>query len=427
MLLQSVDTSEYISNKIDLGRQGEHDVRQIVFDLSPLIKTYGDGSAVLVFKRSDANAPYVVPAVRDGNKLIWTVSATDTSVKGCGRAEIRWNTEGGLAKTLIYITVTAASLPTNTIQPAGFKSWFDKMVEYIDSKTIESVELNDDTSVTFNFSNETSVTTPPLKGEKGETGPQGTKGDKGDRGDRGPTGATGETGPRGLKGDKGDTGATGPVGSQGPKGDTGPQGATGPRGLKGDKGDRGATGATGPKGDKGDTGEQGPKGDTGDTGPTGPQGPKGDKGDKGDTGETGATGPQGPKGDTGETGPQGLKGDTGETGAAGPTGPQGPQGEKGDTGDSGALSVVTVSGTTPSITAADNTRYICGEITSLSFTPCASGICDVRFTSGTAVTVLTLPSTVKMPDWFDPMSLEANVTYEINIVDGVYGAVMSWA
>lgn len=30
MLLQSVYTSEYISNKIDLGRQGEHDVRQIV-------------------------------------------------------------------------------------------------------------------------------------------------------------------------------------------------------------------------------------------------------------------------------------------------------------------------------------------------------------------------------------------------------------
>lgn len=42
------------------------------------------------------------------------------------------------------------------------------------------------------------------------------------------------------------------------------------------------------------------------------------------------------------------------------------------------------------------------------------------------VTVLTLPNTVKFPDWFDPTSLEANTVYEINILDGVYGVVMSW-
>ena len=92
----------------------------------------------------------------------------------------------------------------------------------------------------------------------------------------------------------------------------------------------------------------------------------------------------------------------------------------------GVEKTVTVSDTTPTITAEANTRYICGEVTSLSFTPCASGLCDVRFTSGSTVTVLTLPSTVKMPDWFDPTALEANTIYEINVLDGVYGVVMSW-
>lgn len=233
-----------------------------------------------MFKRSDANVPYVVPAVRDGNKLIWTVSATDTSVKGCGRAEIRWNTEGGLAKTLIYITVTAASLSTNKIQPAGFKSWFDKMVEYIDSKTIESVELNDDTSVSFNFSNETSVTTPPLKGEKGETGPQGTKGDKGDTGAAGngiqrirfnrdytltieftdgslymtPV-LKGETG-NGIRSVHSNSDYTLTI-----EFTDGTYFVTRP--LKGDKGDKGDRGDKGAKGDKGDRGPQGVKGDTG--------------------------------------------------------------------------------------------------------------------------------------------------------------------
>lgn len=85
--------------------------------------------------------------------------------------------------------------------------------------------------------------------------------------------------------------------------------------------------------------------------------------------------------------------------------------------------IVTVSGTDPVITAVDNTRYVCGEVTSLSFTPCASGICDVIFTSGSTVAVLTLPSTVKMPDGFE---VEANCTYEINILDGVWGVYQKW-
>lgn len=93
----------------------------------------------------------------------------------------------------------------------------------------------------------------------------------------------------------------------------------------------------------------------------------------------------------------------------------------------GSTGTVDVSGTTPTITAVENTRYVCGEVTSLSFTPPASGISIVRFTSGSTVTVLTIPSTVKFPEWFDPTTLETNTIYEICVTDGMYGAVMSWA
>lgn len=89
----------------------------------------------------------------------------------------------------------------------------------------------------------------------------------------------------------------------------------------------------------------------------------------------------------------------------------------------GESASVTVTGTDPIIQASRNTRYICGEILSLDFTPCASGICEVIFTSGSSVTVLTLPETIKMPEWFE---VETNHTYEISVVDGVYGAVMVW-
>ena len=91
-----------------------------------------------------------------------------------------------------------------------------------------------------------------------------------------------------------------------------------------------------------------------------------------------------------------------------------------------AAKVVSVEGTTPAITAVADTQYICGEVSTLSFTPSATGTCDVIFESGAVATVLTVPSTVKFPEWFDASALEANTTYEINITNGVYGAVMSW-
>ena len=92
----------------------------------------------------------------------------------------------------------------------------------------------------------------------------------------------------------------------------------------------------------------------------------------------------------------------------------------------GECQTVAVTGTTPTITATQNTRYVCGEVTTLDFTPSANGICDVIFQSGATATVLTLPSTVILPSWFDATALDANTTYEISISDGVYGAVMVW-
>lgn len=86
---------------------------------------------------------------------------------------------------------------------------------------------------------------------------------------------------------------------------------------------------------------------------------------------------------------------------------------------------VSVSGTTPTIVAKSGIRYVCGEVATLDFTPSATGICDVVFTSGATATVLTVPSTIKWANGFDPTALDTNTTYEINIMDGL-GAVMAW-
>lgn len=85
---------------------------------------------------------------------------------------------------------------------------------------------------------------------------------------------------------------------------------------------------------------------------------------------------------------------------------------------------VSVSGTTPTIVAKSGIRYVCGEVATLDFTPSEKGICDVVFTSGDTPAVVNLPNTVKFPN--GELTIEANTTYEINILDGIYGTVIAW-
>lgn len=90
---------------------------------------------------------------------------------------------------------------------------------------------------------------------------------------------------------------------------------------------------------------------------------------------------------------------------------------------------VTVTGTTPTITALPGVRYVCGEVVTLDITLPASGIVDVTFDSGSTATVLTItpPSgvTVRWANGFDPTALEANATYELNIMGGL-GVAAKW-
>lgn len=90
---------------------------------------------------------------------------------------------------------------------------------------------------------------------------------------------------------------------------------------------------------------------------------------------------------------------------------------------------ITVTGTTPTINALPGLRYICGECSTLTVNLPASGCVDIQFESGSTPTVLTVNpasgQTVKWANGFDPTTLDADTTYEINVADGL-GVCGSW-
>lgn len=93
-------------------------------------------------------------------------------------------------------------------------------------------------------------------------------------------------------------------------------------------------------------------------------------------------------------------------------------------GSGGGMSIVNLSGTQITQVGADNTMYMCGELTELTFTAPSVGITGIRFTSGTTPTVLTVSGVTAWMFDFDPTALEASTTYEINVFNGI--GVAGW-
>lgn len=125
-------TDEAVQPEIYLGRQGEKQAREIVFDLSALREKYGTGTATLYHQRSKDPAPYLIGETT-GTTLTWTVSETDTVYAGIGYCEFRYTfgTEG-LSKSTMFATNVKASLSGDVIIPAALQAWYDALIDYID-------------------------------------------------------------------------------------------------------------------------------------------------------------------------------------------------------------------------------------------------------------------------------------------------------
>lgn len=76
-----------------------------------------------------------------------------------------------------------------------------------------------------------------------------------------------------------------------------------------------------------------------------------------------------------------------------------------------------VEGATPSLTVAENTLYLCGELTSLTLTsiPKSTKLSIIRFASGATATQFAYPEGTSITGWSQP---QPNTNYSLFIWDG---------
>ena len=117
-------------NTLVLGRQGENLARQVIFDLSDWMSAYGQGPAELIAQRPGDTAPYPAAAVREGDTLVWTLTAADMERPYGGRCELRYYVGETLVKSRIWRTYVepAMDTPTGEAPPVPEQAWFEQVL-----------------------------------------------------------------------------------------------------------------------------------------------------------------------------------------------------------------------------------------------------------------------------------------------------------
>jgi len=478
MIINTIPATNCTPQTIVIGRRGTYDTMQIVFDLSYLIENYGSGTAVLAVKRSQDESAYPAIVTQEDATLLWTVNETDTAYVGSGECQLMWYVDGGLAKTIIYpMVVMRDILATSEEPPDGYENWVEHLTELgaetqqnaqnaaqsaSDASTAkddavtakeaaEAAQEAAETAVThypkiennywmmWDVASQSYVSTEiQAEGEDGYspeisittiTGghrvtitdkdhPQGQSFDVMDgQGGGGTSDYTVLTNKPQINGHTltgNQTAADLGLGTY-----SKPSGGIPKTDLASDV-------QTSLR--KADTALQ--------TAPV-----------QSVAGKTGAV----------NLGAEDIGFNSSEEYNEGTVGaelselnrhlsdkqdkPQtaGTAGQvlalddnlnpvwanQSGGGGGGGMNIVNLSGTQITQTGADNTMYMCGELTELTFTAPATGITGIRFTSGTTPTVLTVSGVTSWMFDFDPTSLEASKTYEINVLNGV--GVVGWA
>ena len=174
-----------------LGRIGENETRQIVFDCADILTEYPGAEIICVMQRHCDRTAYLADAVLAGNVLTVTLTDTDVSASGNLRIELRALVDGKIRKSAVYTGKVVSALRGEQDKPGNPTADVLNRIDMTISRAEESIaEANAAAQSARKVAD-----TVQAKLDNGDfVGPAGKDGEKGQKGD------IGETGPQGAPG-----------------------------------------------------------------------------------------------------------------------------------------------------------------------------------------------------------------------------------
>lgn len=113
-----------------IGRRGENEVTEVVFDFTEWQEQFGTGVIDLYVKRNlDVDAYPVVLSV-DGTVATWIVTAADTDVVGNGKIEFVYTVDQKVAKSAVFPFFVGEDIGESSPEPPEhYQSWLEQLTE----------------------------------------------------------------------------------------------------------------------------------------------------------------------------------------------------------------------------------------------------------------------------------------------------------
>ena len=116
---------------VPIGREGENEYTVVSIDCAEVYEEYP--AAVASMKVQNPNKViYPVVIERSGNDIIWTVKASDLTVKGDGRFQLTFTEGTVIHKTVIGRTLILKSLVADGPVPEAVEDWIDEATELME-------------------------------------------------------------------------------------------------------------------------------------------------------------------------------------------------------------------------------------------------------------------------------------------------------
>ena len=160
-----------------LGRIGENETRQIVFDCADILTEYPGAEIICVMQRHCDRTAYLADAVLAGNVLTVTLTDTDVSASGNLRIELRALVDGKIRKSAVYTGKVVSALRGEQDKPGNPTADVLNRIDMTISRAEESIKK-------ANAAAQSAREVADTVREKLDNGDfVGAKGDKGDPGD----------------------------------------------------------------------------------------------------------------------------------------------------------------------------------------------------------------------------------------------------
>lgn len=177
-----------------LGRIGENETRQIVFDCADILTEYPGAEIICVMQRHCDRTAYLADAVLAGNVLTVTLTDTDVSASGNLRIELRALVDGKIRKSAVYTGKVVSALRGEQDKPGNPTADVLNRIDMTISRAEESIaEANAAAQSARKVADtvQAKLDNGDFVGPAGKDGKDGEKGPKGDTGATGPQGAPG--------------------------------------------------------------------------------------------------------------------------------------------------------------------------------------------------------------------------------------------